>query len=56
MIAKILSTIVRPPVASHTARQTRAFASTARQNTVQNGSDAFVAAIVRAVTPTAPSP
>jgi hypothetical protein len=54
-IAMTLSVTDRPPVASHTARQTRAFASTPRIKTTPNGSEVFIAAIVRAVAPTAPS-
>ena len=40
---------VRPPVASHTARQTKAFASIPRKNTSPNDSAALPAAVASAV-------
>ena len=47
-IANTLSTTVRPPVASHTARQTKAFARTPRKNTSPNDRPVLLAAVASA--------
>jgi hypothetical protein len=54
-IARILSTTLRPPVASRTARQTSAFARIPRTATTPNDRRTFPAAMESAVTPTASS-